>query len=116
MVKMDKQISPELVIIPSSTDIHQDHQVIHQEALRAFRKRSILGYELPWNENRFEANYYIQLSPEALDKKCEALLAYKSQAHRNYMQEDFIRSLARVRGVQCGQTFAEAFEVLRILS
>lgn len=116
MVKMDKQISPELVIIPSSTDIHQDHQVIHQEALRAFRKRSVLGYELPWNENRFEANYYIQLSPEALDKKCEALLAYKSQAHRNYMQEDFIRSLARVRGVQCGQTFAEAFEVLRILS
>ncbi len=32
------------------------------------------------------------------------------------MQEDFIRSLAIVRGVQCNAPFAEAFEIYKLIS
>jgi N-acetylglucosamine malate deacetylase 1 len=116
MVKLNKKINPDLVFIPAVADIHQDHGVIHTEALRAFKNSSLLGYELPWNHPQFASPYYIKLPLENITTKWEALKAYKSQSHRNYMQEDFIRSLAKVRGVQCGDNLAEAFEVYRMIS
>ena len=45
--------------------------------------------------------------------KVNALKEYKSQAHRSYADEDFIRSLARIRGVQIGAQYAEVFEMVR---
>jgi LmbE family N-acetylglucosaminyl deacetylase len=116
LVSLNKYIQPDLVIIPSATDIHQDHQVIHQEALRAFKKSSILGYELPWNQDRFTCTWFIQITKDQLDKKVKAIAQYKSQTHRNYMEESFTRSLAKVRGVQCNGEYAEAFEVYKVIS
>ncbi|HEY6503005.1 MAG TPA: PIG-L deacetylase family protein [Chitinophagaceae bacterium] len=116
LVKLNKMINPDLVFIPSSTDIHQDHGVIHTEALRAFKNSSQLGYELPWNHSQFNSTFFINLSAGDISKKTEALKAYQSQVHRNYMQEDFIRSLAKVRGVQSNTEYAEAFEVYKIMS
>lgn len=116
LVKLSKKISPDLVFIPSSTDIHQDHGVIHTEALRAFKNSTQLGYELPWNHSQFNSTYFISLSENDISKKAKALKAYQSQAYRNYMQEDFIRSLAKVRGVQSNTGYAEAFEVYKMIS
>ncbi len=116
LVKLNKQISPDLVFIPSSTDIHQDHGVIHTEALRAYKNSSLLGYELPWNHSQFNSTFFISLSEENLNKKTGALKAYLSQAHRSYMQDDFTFSLAKVRGVQSNTQYAEAFEVYKLIS
>ena len=116
LISLNKYIQPEMIFIPSVTDLHQDHQVIHAEALRAFKNSSILGYELPWNQNHFNSALFIKLSSENIDTKVKALKAYRSQSHRNYMQEDFIRSLAKVRGVQCNSEYAEAFEVYKLIS
>jgi LmbE family N-acetylglucosaminyl deacetylase len=116
LVRLNKAICPDLVLIPSASDIHQDHQVIHEEALRAFKKTSVLGYELPWNQSGIHSNYFVSLSADDLDAKVIAIKCYTSQSHRNYMQESFIRSLATVRGVQANTQFAEAFEVYRIIS
>jgi N-acetylglucosamine malate deacetylase 1 len=116
LVKLNKHISPDLVFIPSAADIHQDHGVIHTEALRAFKNSSLLGYELPWNHPQFSSPFYIKLSAKDIAKKWEALKEYQSQSHRNYMQEDFIKSLAKVRGVQSNTEYAEAFEVYKIIS
>jgi LmbE family N-acetylglucosaminyl deacetylase len=116
LVSLNKYIQPNLVLIPSATDIHQDHQVIHHEALRAFKNSCILGYELPWNQSVFQSRYFIKFTKEILDKKVKSIQSYKSQEHRSYMQEDFIRSLAKVRGVQCNSDYAEAFEVYRLIS
>ncbi len=116
LVRLKKQIQPDLVFIPSATDIHQDHQVIHAEALRAFKKSSLLGYELPWNQSQFNTQLFIKLNKDDVDKKVKALRSYESQANRNYMQESFTRSLATVRGVQCNADYAEAFEVYKLIS
>lgn len=116
LVKLNKRIQPDLVFMPSSTDIHQDHGVIHTEALRAFKNSSQLGYELPWNHSEFNSTFFINLSPDNIHRKVEALRAYQSQSHRNYMQEDFTRSLAKVRGVQSNTEYAEAFEVYKLIS
>jgi LmbE family N-acetylglucosaminyl deacetylase len=116
LVKLNTTLQPELVFIPSSSDNHQDHQVIHTEAQRAFKNCSLLGYELPWNHSSFRSTYFITVTKEALEKKINAVKAYQSQKHRNYMQEDFIRSLAKVRGVQCSSEYAEAFEVYKLIN
>lgn len=115
MVELNGKISPDLVLIPSEKDIHQDHGVIHLEALRAFKKSTILGYELPWNHSNFDARMFFKLSTNDVKRKVLALNCYKSQAHREYMKEEFTRSLATVRGLQAGHRFAEAFEIYRIV-
>ncbi len=115
LVKLNKTIQPDTVFIPSSSDNHQDHQLIHNEAIRAFKNCTVLGYELPWNHSSFRSTHFIRLSADDIHKKVRAIAAYRSQSHRNYMQEDFIRSLAKVRAVQCGGEYAEAFEVYRMI-
>jgi len=113
LISLRDIINPDVVLIPCSQDVHQDHQTIHQEAIRAFRHASIFGYELIWNNLSFHTDLFIELSEKNLKTKIEALQLYTTQAHRRYMQEEFIRSLAVVRGVQVGKKFAESFEVIR---
>lgn len=104
---------PDLVFIPSINDVHQDHFTIAQEAVRAFKFTSLLSYELPWNNLTFSTTCFFKLSDEFVLAKINALSEYKSQAHRSYANEDFIRSLARTRGVQINTKYAEVFEVIR---
>lgn len=113
LLKLNKDINPGMVLLPAMSDIHQDHQVIHQEGMRAFKNITFAGYELPWNNYSIRTNFFVRLSRDELDKKVESLKLYSSQSHRNYMNEDFIRSLATVRGVQANSEYAEAFEVYR---
>lgn len=113
LVKLKARINPDMVFVPSPTDMHQDHQVISEEGLRAFKHTTILGYELPWNNVSFNTRSFIRLEEKHLTKKIEALHEYKSQQARSYLNDEFIRSLAITRGVQINARFAEAFEVVR---
>jgi len=115
MVKLEKEIKPDLVLMPSATDIHQDHQTIYNEGLRAFKKTSIFGYELPWNNLSFTTNTFIKVEEQDIAQKVAALNEYHSQKSRTYLNENFIRSLALTRGVQIGSGYAEAFELIRLI-
>jgi len=113
LIKLRADIQPELIFMPTITDVHQDHHTIAEEGMRAFKFNSILSYELPWNNFSFSTSSFVHLSEEDIQTKVNALQAYQSQAHRPYSDEDFIRSLARTRGVQIGTRYAEAFELVR---
>jgi N-acetylglucosamine malate deacetylase 1 len=113
MVLLERSIKPDIVLIPSSTDTHQDHQVIREEGFRAFKRHSLIGYEMPQNNISFQTNLFIRLSNEDIIKKIQTLHCYKSQKDRPYISENFIRGLASVRGMQAGFEFAEAYEVIR---
>jgi LmbE family N-acetylglucosaminyl deacetylase len=115
LINLNKKIQPDLVFIPSASDMHQDHKVIHEEALRAFKYCSLLGYELPWNQSHFNTGMFIRFEQYDMERKIQAIACYHSQSHRNYTSGEFIRSLAIVRGVQCQSQFAEAFEVYRLI-
>lgn len=109
---IDKEIKPDLVLVPSTRDIHQDHQVATREASRGiFRHSTILGYELPQNIRTF--NYIVSLSDENLKRKIFTMSQYKSQLNRFYFHPDFVRSWARFRGGQIDKEYAEAFEVIK---
>ena len=116
MIKLNEKIKPDLVLIPSSNDIHQDHHTIYKEALRAFKKNSsIWGYEHPWNNLTFTTDIFVKLEERQIKKKIGALKAYKSQDFRTYFEERYIRALAYTRGTQVNFTYAETFELLRLL-
>ncbi len=115
LVLRARQINPDLVLLPSAHDTHQDHQVIAEEGFRAFKRTSILGYEVPWNNLTFVTSCFVALEQRHAERKLSALKCYYSQLGRDYVDEDFIRSLLRTRGGQVGAHFAEAFEVVRWL-
>lgn len=113
LVRINREFQPQLVLMPSLNDTHQDHQVIAHEGVRAFKRATILGYEVPWNNLVFHNSCFIVVSETHVDLKVRALLEYRSQADRAYASEDYIRAWARTRGVQIGESFAEVFEVVR---
>ncbi len=116
LVEFKDHFSPDLVLIPSSHDTHQDHATIYWEALRAFKKgSSIWGYEQPWNNLTFTTDIFVKLNPEHLERKIRALKEYKSQSHRSYMNERNIRSLLYTEGSQLDEGQAEAFELIRLI-
>ena len=113
LVQLKREIQPDLVLMPSLNDIHQDHTTIAQEGLRAFKDTSILGYELLWNNLKFDTTCFVKLKEENVLAKYNALREYKSQEFRDYMSKEFIFSHAITRGVQSRSKYAEAFEVIR---
>ena len=113
MIFLKNKINPDLVFTTSSFDIHQDHKVIHNESLRAFKDRSLLGYEFVWNNFSFTPNMFITLNEKNLNDKYESIKKYKSQSHRLYLDKDLIYSAAKYRGLQVKKKYAESFEILR---
>jgi len=113
MIKLNDEIKPDIVFLPSVKDTHQDHKVITEEGFRTFKKTTMLGYEIPWNNLTFDTNAFIFLQDRHLEKKLASLKCYISQFGRNYASEEFIRSLAITRGAQIGTKYAEVFEVIR---
>lgn len=116
LIKFRNEYSPDLIFMPSLNDIHQDHDTIAREGLRAFKYSSILGYELLWNNLDFNTSCFVKLSQEDVDKKIKALKCYRSQSKRPYMTKNFLCAHLHTRGVQINSKFAEAFEVIRLIS
>lgn len=116
LVRLKREIKPDLVLLPTSYDVHQDHQVVHAEGVRAFKDISILGYELPWNQMQSSVPAIFRLERRHLERKWQALQAYESQLKlgRSYFTQEFIMGLAAVRGTQMKMELAEAYEVLRV--
>jgi LmbE family N-acetylglucosaminyl deacetylase len=116
ILKIKSSISPDVVFVPCEHDIHQDHATIANEVVRAFKFSTILSYELPWNNFTFTTACFVEVGDEDILAKCDALAQYKSQLHRPYANAEFVKSLARVRGVQSNHTYAEAFEIKRLIA
>jgi len=110
MVRFSRDINPSIVLMPSINDIHQDHHTIASEAMRAFKKTSILGYELQWNNFFFRNQMFFVLEEHHVEKKILATKCYESQKSRDYLNEDYIRGVMYAHGVQIGVKYAEVFE------
>jgi len=115
LILIRREKNYDLVLLPSSSDLHQDHKTISEEGIRAFKNTSILGYELIWNNLTSSSTCFSKLSRENVKAKVESMGEYKSQQGRAYTSEGFITSLATTRGVQIGCEFAECFEVIRLI-
>jgi len=111
-IKKRHEVNPDIIVTHSSSDIHQDHNTVAAECLRAFKNKTIIGYTHPWNSRAFIANTFFELSNKQLETKIRALKAFRSQASRRYSGPDVIRSLAVEAGIASGFQFAEKFEIV----
>lgn len=115
MINLGKKIHPDIVFMPSINDIHQDHYTIAIEGLRAFKKVTILCYELPWNNFTFNNQAFSCVEEIDVENKFFAIKCYKSQESRPYTTEEFVKSLLKTHGVQVGVDYAEVFEIPRLI-
>ena len=127
--KYIKDINPEIVLIPSINDIHDDHKIIFKASkvsMRLNKKtklKKILSYEVlsetEWNENEksFNPNYFVTLDKSDINKKIKAFLKYKSQVKKfpHPRSKEAIINLSRVRGSQAFEEFAEAYRIEKII-
>ena len=113
LIKIKKKISPEIIFMPSSYSLHQDHILLYREGMRAFKHHTCFGYDLPWDTIQFATTSFFKLEERHVEKKCQAMKIYETQKHREYTNPDFIKSLARIRGSQISVEYAEAFEMIR---
>ena len=97
-------------------DVHQDHRTIADEGLRAFKRTTILGYEIPWNNFDFSYQAYLALEQRHVERKVAALERYASQQHRRYANGDYVWSVARTHGVNVNREYAEVFQVYRVVA
>ena len=127
--KYINKVDPEIILIPSSNDIHDDHKIIFNAAkvaMRSNKKRKlkkILSYEVlsetEWNENEkaFSPNYFVSLKKSDINNKIKAFLKYKSQVKKfpHPRSKEGIINLSKVRGSNVFENFAEAYRVEKIL-
>ena len=128
---IDKYISnidPEIILIPSANDIHDDHKIIFKAAKVSMRPKmkknlkKILSYEVlsetEWNEEEksFNPNYFVSLKKSDINNKIKAFKKYKSQVKKfpHPRSEEAIINLSRVRGSQSFMDYAEAYKVEKI--
>jgi N-acetylglucosamine malate deacetylase 1 len=116
LIGLWEEWKPDAVLQPSIHDIHQDHQVVAAEGLRAFKRTTILGYEIPWNNYDFSYQAYVSLERAHVERKVAALAKYESQLHRRYSDPDYIWSVARTHGINVNRELAEVFEVYRVVA
>lgn len=113
LVVMQTQLRPDIVFVPHSNDCHQDHQVITQEAIRAFKRCTIFGYRLPWNLFTEQSQGFIALNEWQADRKVQVLQQYISQREKWTTKRQAIEAHLRSEGAKIHQKYAESFEVIR---
>jgi LmbE family N-acetylglucosaminyl deacetylase len=110
------RLDPDVVFCPCSADVHQDHQAVAQEAQRAFKQTTLLGYQLPWNCRELRSDFYIDLAERHVARKLNAIAQYASQADRCYASESYQRAWLTVQGSAIKRTAAEVFEVYQVVA
>ena len=98
-------------------DAHQDHRVVADLAWQTFRGATIAAYEIPkWDGDLDRPNAYVALDSATLERKL-AILAdhFPSQRSKGWYDEETFRGLARIRGVEAGAGYAEAFHCAKLV-
>lgn len=108
---------PEVVFTMSEGDTHQDHHAVARASYIALRRTAalVLAYATPSNAERFRPQAIFELSPEAFQKKMDAVALHQSQQHRRYLSREFIEAIGRywIAAAGLDADYVEAFEVVK---
>ncbi len=116
MIALRKKYQPEIVFVHTSQDLHQDHQIITQEAMRAFRGTTVLGFDVLRSSYGFFPHFLAEVSEENVNQKIAALAEYKTYANRYYFAPEIMRATAIRHGALAERPFAEGFDIIRIVA
>lgn len=114
--KLKQEIDPDVVYCKSPNSLHPDHQVIGEACESIFLECTVYGMFGIRDGHNIRANKWVMVDQAELDLKLQSVMAYKSQQRRSYANSEFIIGQAKMRGMQVGVEYAEAFEVIREVS
>jgi LmbE family N-acetylglucosaminyl deacetylase len=114
-LKLRKEFKPDLIFTHSKQDVHQDHNTMTDEALRAFRGITVLGFDVVRSSYGFFPHFLVEVSEEDVNKKIEALSQYETYQDRYYFNSELTRSIMVRHGALAERPFAEGFDILRIV-
>ena len=106
---------PDLIFTHSRQDVHQDHNTMTDEALRAFRGITVLGFDVVRSSHGFFPHFLVEVTEEDVNKKIEALSKYETYQDRYYFNRELTRSIMVRHGALAERPFAEGFDILRIV-
>ena len=115
MLELRRIHQPEIVFTNTPKDIHQDHQTLTEEATRAFRGTTVLGYDVLRSSYGFFPHFLAEVSEQAVETKIAALAEYKTYANRYYFEPNIMRATAIRHGALAERPFAEGFDIIRIV-
>ena len=115
MLDLKNRYHPEVVFVHTKRDIHQDHQTVTEEALRAFRGTTVLGFDVLRSSYGFFPDFLVEVSQEGVQTKIRALQAYHTYADKYYFDENIIHATAIRHGALAERPYAEGFDILRIV-
>lgn len=116
MLKLRREFKPQIIFCHSQNDIHQDHNVVTQEALRAYRGLTVLGFDVVRSSYNFFPHFFVEVTAQDVEKKIEALAQYKTYHDRYYFDPALLRATMIRHGALAERDFAEGFDILRIVS
>ena len=114
-LQLRRDFKPDLIFVHSKQDIHQDHLTMTEEALRAFRGITVLGFDVVRSSYGFFPHFLVEVTEEDVDKKVEALAKYETYRDRYYFNSEVTRSIMVRHGALAECPFAEGFDILRIV-
>ena len=114
-LKLRKDFKPDLIFVHSRQDIHQDHNTMTEEALRAYRGITVLGFDVVRSSYDFFPHFLVEVTEENVNKKIEALSKYETYRDRYYFNSELTRSIMVRHGALAECPFAEGFDILRIV-
>ena len=115
MLELRKKYQPEIVFVHTAKDIHQDHKTVTEEATRAFRGTTVLGYDVLRSSYGFFPHFLAEVSKHAVETKIAALAEYSTYADRYYFSPDIVRATAIRQGALAERPYAEGFDIIRIV-
>jgi LmbE family N-acetylglucosaminyl deacetylase len=114
-LKLRKDFDPDLIFVHSKQDVHQDHNTMTDEALRAFRGITLLGFDVVRSSYGFFPHFLVEVTEEDVNKKIEALSQYETYRDRYYFNSELTRAIMVRHGALAERPFAEGFDILRIV-
>lgn len=114
-IQLNRSFRPEIVFVHTKADIHQDHGTITEEALRAFRGVTVLGYDVIRSSYGFFPNFLVEVTEEDVDCKLRALSEYHTYDAKYYFDPDITRATMIRHGALCERKYAEGFDILRVI-
>ena len=114
-LKLRKEFQPDLIFTHSRQDVHQDHNTMTDESLRAFRGITVLGFDVVRSSHGFFPHFLVEVSEEDVNAKIKALAEYETYQDRYYFNAELTRSIMVRHGALAERPFAEGFDILRIV-
>jgi LmbE family N-acetylglucosaminyl deacetylase len=115
LIDINRHVHPEIIFTHTRADIHQDHATVTEEALRAFRGSTVLGFDVLRSSYGFFPNFLVEVFEADVQKKLAALAEYKTYADKYYFNPEITRATLVRHGALAERPYAEGFDALRVI-